>query len=88
MHASSPYSYPADESAANFNVFWNGVSPLNTEIQAGYDNFRINSGTISCPNWWDDSAPDWQATKMSLTMETQKHWRVRTKRSSFAGRSS
>jgi Tol biopolymer transport system component len=25
-----------------------------------YDNFRLNSGTLSCPSWWRDNAPNWQ----------------------------
>jgi dipeptidyl aminopeptidase/acylaminoacyl peptidase len=32
------------------------------EVKIAWDNFRINSGTISCPNtWWVDNSPDWQA---------------------------
>jgi hypothetical protein len=23
-----------------------------------YDNFRLNSGELSCPSWWLDAAPD------------------------------
>jgi hypothetical protein len=23
-----------------------------------YDNFRLNSGVLTCPSWWQDSAPD------------------------------
>jgi hypothetical protein len=30
-------------------------------VDIAWDNFRINSGTISCPTWWDDSSPNWQA---------------------------
>lgn len=26
-----------------------------------YDNFRLNSGELSCPDWWRDFAPDWRA---------------------------
>jgi hypothetical protein len=29
-------------------------------VNIAWDNFRISSGTINCPTWWDDSAPDWQ----------------------------
>lgn len=58
---SLPYTMPLPTSqAANLNVFTNST-PFNTEVRVAYDNFRINSGSITCPNWWDDSSPDWQA---------------------------
>jgi hypothetical protein len=25
-----------------------------------FANFRVNSGTFSCPSWWRDNAPNWQ----------------------------
>jgi hypothetical protein len=25
-----------------------------------YDNFRLNSGSLGCPSWWADNAPNWQ----------------------------
>jgi len=25
-----------------------------------YDNFRLNSGSLSCPSWWADNAPNWR----------------------------
>jgi hypothetical protein len=28
--------------------------------RVAYDNFRLNSGTLSCPSWWRDNAPNWQ----------------------------
>jgi hypothetical protein len=32
------------------------------EVKIAWDNFRINSGSISCPTtWWVDDTPDWQA---------------------------
>ena len=32
------------------------------EVKIAWDNFRINSGSISCPSsWWEDDSPDWQA---------------------------
>jgi hypothetical protein len=32
------------------------------EVKIAWDNYRINSGTMSCPDLsWDDDAPDWQA---------------------------
>ena len=33
------------------------------EVKVAWDNFRINSGTISCGTpWWEDDSPDWHAT--------------------------
>jgi WD40-like Beta Propeller Repeat len=29
-------------------------------VQVAYDNFRLNSGALSCPSWWRDNAPNWQ----------------------------
>jgi Tol biopolymer transport system component len=31
------------------------------EVKVAFDNFRITSGTLSCPAWWEDSDPDWEA---------------------------
>jgi TolB protein len=31
------------------------------DAKVAYDNFRVKSGTFSCPTWWGDEAPDWQA---------------------------
>lgn len=32
------------------------------EVKIAWDNYRINSGTISCPTLsWEDDTPDWQA---------------------------
>jgi dipeptidyl aminopeptidase/acylaminoacyl peptidase len=28
--------------------------------RVAYDNFRLNSGSLSCPSWWRDNAPNWQ----------------------------
>jgi TolB protein len=56
---SLPYTVPTSQ-AANLNVFTN-MTPFTTEVRVAYDNFRINSGSITCPAWWDDSSPDWQA---------------------------
>ena len=34
------------------------------EVSIAWDNLRINSGTITCPNFsWEDDTPDWQAIK-------------------------
>jgi hypothetical protein len=36
---------------------------VHQEVKIAWTNFRINSGTVTCPNpWWDDDTPDWQAT--------------------------
>jgi hypothetical protein len=56
---SLPYTVPTSQ-AANLNVFTN-LTPFTVEVRVAYDNFRINSGSITCPTWWDDSSPDWQA---------------------------
>ena len=35
---------------------------VHQEVKIAWDNFRINSGTLSCPaTWWEDDSPDWQA---------------------------
>ncbi|MDH4341021.1 MAG: hypothetical protein OEW47_11755 [Thermoleophilia bacterium] len=44
---SDPYSPPTSQ-AASLNVFTN-LAPFPTEVRVAYDNFRITSGTISCP---------------------------------------
>jgi hypothetical protein len=44
---SVPFAPPTG-SAANLNVFAN-VVPLPSEIRIAYDNFRVNSGAITCP---------------------------------------
>lgn len=45
---SSPYTAPTSQ-AASLNVFTN-LSSLPREIRVAYDNFRINSGAITCPS--------------------------------------
>ncbi len=44
---SLPFAAPTSQ-AANLNVFTNRT-PFPTEIKVAYDNFRINSGAITCP---------------------------------------
>jgi dipeptidyl aminopeptidase/acylaminoacyl peptidase len=39
-----------------------GPNFAHEEVRVAFDNFRVNSGTLSCPTWWDDSSPDWQPT--------------------------
>ena len=46
----------------NLNVFSNVPPPNRPDVEVAYDNFRVNSGALSCPTWWDDSSPDWQPT--------------------------
>jgi hypothetical protein len=53
-------SDPANEKDVNLNVFSNAAQFSHPDVQVAYDNFRVSSGTFSCPTWWDDSAPDWQ----------------------------
>ncbi len=45
---SLPFTAPTSQ-AANLNVFTN-LTPFPTEIKVAYDNFRINSGAITCPS--------------------------------------
>ncbi len=34
---------------------------IHQPVTIAWDNFRINSGTLSCPNFsWEDDSPDWQ----------------------------
>lgn len=51
----------ADESDATLDVFDNAAAGSNGEVRVAFDNFEVTSGTFSCPTWWDDNAPDWQA---------------------------
>ena len=60
LRTSDPYV--SDEVAAALSVFANTFPFPNTTVRVAYDNFRVNSGSISCPTWWTDSSPDWQAT--------------------------
>jgi len=47
------------EVGVNLNVFSN-VPPLShPDVSVAYDNFRVNSGTFSCPTWWSDNFADW-----------------------------
>ena len=35
---------------------------VHQEVKVAWDNFRINSGAISCGDpWWEDDSPDWHA---------------------------
>jgi dipeptidyl aminopeptidase/acylaminoacyl peptidase len=51
---------PADTGA---NVYGMGLwAPGNTwahvDVSVAFDNFRLNSGALTCPTWWSDSWPD------------------------------
>jgi Tol biopolymer transport system component len=50
----------ANEKNVSLNVFSNAAQFSHPDVKIAYDNFRVSSGTFSCPSWWDDSAPDWQ----------------------------
>jgi dipeptidyl aminopeptidase/acylaminoacyl peptidase len=51
----------ADEVAVNLNVFSSAPPQFShPDVKVAYDNFRVNSGTFSCPSWWNDHAPNWQ----------------------------
>jgi hypothetical protein len=41
-------------------VFSNAPQFSHPDVKVAYDSFRVNSGTFSCPSWWDDNEPDWQ----------------------------
>ena len=45
----------------SLNVFSNAAPGTHGDVKVAYDNFKITNGTFSCPTWWDDNAPDWQA---------------------------
>lgn len=47
----------ADESDVALSLFSNNLP--GTDVRVAFDNFRVNSGTIACPTWWSDEAPDW-----------------------------
>jgi hypothetical protein len=47
----------------NLNVFSNAAAFSHPDVKVAYDNFRVSGGTFTCPTWWDDNAPDWQAVR-------------------------
>jgi hypothetical protein len=53
----------ADEVDATLDLFSNASPFAHASVRIAFDNFRITSGTMSCPTWWDDNAPDWQAIR-------------------------
>jgi dipeptidyl aminopeptidase/acylaminoacyl peptidase len=49
-------------------VFGMGLSTPAAEFnhqlgRVAFDDFRLNSGTLSCPSWWSDGFPDWGAAR-------------------------
>ena len=38
-----------------------GWSFTGQDGSVAYDNFRLNSGELTCPDWWRDAGPDWAA---------------------------
>jgi Tol biopolymer transport system component len=45
----------------DLNVFSNAAPGTHGDVKIAYDNVRIAGAALSCPTWWDDNAPDWQA---------------------------
>jgi dipeptidyl aminopeptidase/acylaminoacyl peptidase len=53
-------AYTADTSDAVLYVFTTAAPGSHPDVKVAFDNFSIDGGQITCPMWWDDSAPDWQ----------------------------
>ena len=53
--AGRPESMTAGVGAGDFQTF-SGL-----HVSVAFDDFRIDSGELTCPDWWRDSAPDWAA---------------------------
>ena len=51
--ASRPEPMTAGVGAGDFQTF-SGL-----HVQVAFDDFRIDSGELTCPTWWRDTAPDW-----------------------------
>jgi hypothetical protein len=47
------------DQSPNLNVFSNAAPFSHPDMKLAYDNFRVNSGTFSCPSWWSDNYADW-----------------------------
>jgi hypothetical protein len=50
----------ANEVGMSLDLFSNAPQFSHPDVKVAYDNFRVNSGTFSCPSWWRDNAPNWQ----------------------------
>jgi len=44
----------------NMNVFSNVQPFSHADVKVAYDNFRVSSGSFTCPTWWSDNSSDWQ----------------------------
>jgi dipeptidyl aminopeptidase/acylaminoacyl peptidase len=53
-----PFTSP--QSFVQLSIFTNDPPFSHPNIAVSFDNFRVNSGTFSCPSWWRDNAPNWQ----------------------------
>jgi len=51
----------ANEVTAGFGAGSDDTRFAHQSVAVAFDNFRLNSGPTSCPTWWEDSWPDWQA---------------------------
>jgi TolB protein len=51
---------PADPGAAVYGMgLWAPADQwAYKDVSVAFDNFRLNSGVLSCPTWWSDSWPD------------------------------
>jgi dipeptidyl aminopeptidase/acylaminoacyl peptidase len=56
---SGPLSSP--DAFVQLSIFTNDPPFSHPDVQVAFDNFRISSGTFSCPSWWSDSGADWQS---------------------------
>jgi hypothetical protein len=52
-------SFTAPLASADMDVFSNAPPFSHPEVKVAYDNFRVNSGTFSCPTWWSDNFAGW-----------------------------
>ena len=50
----------ANDVRVSLDLFSNAPQFSHPDVKVAYDNFRVNSGTFSCPSWWTDIAPNWQ----------------------------
>jgi Tol biopolymer transport system component len=54
-------SGPARSDAGVLGFALNAMQDLtDQEVKVAFDNFRLNSGLLECPSWWNDSWPDQQ----------------------------
>jgi hypothetical protein len=48
----------ASSTVLGFGLSEPGNSFTGLAAAVAYDNFRLNSGVVTCPSWWQDDAPD------------------------------